>query len=113
MYAKEDESVRLRRTRSAKEEEGQNESEEGSGNWEKEKLRKNEVEETHNSGSQKDPKERSKVGKNGGVFEKGFSISLCNAQQDIPAKKQPEYLVLIHLLQLFLLFECQNICISF
>ncbi len=31
MYAKEDESVRLRRTRSAKEEEGQNESEEGSG----------------------------------------------------------------------------------
>ena len=47
------------------------------------------------------------------MFEKGFSISLCNAQQDIPAKKQPEYLVLIHLLQLFLLFECQNICISF
>ena len=69
MYAKEDESVRLRRTRSAKEEEGQNESEEGSGNWEKEKLRKNEVEETHNSGSQKDPKERSKVGKNGGESE--------------------------------------------
>ena len=67
--AKEDESVRLRRTRSAKEEEGQNESEEGSGNWEKEKLRKNEVEETHNSGSQKDPKERSKVGKNGGESE--------------------------------------------
>ena len=47
----------------------QNESEEGSGNWEKEKLRKNEVEETHNSGSQKDPKERSKVGKNGGESE--------------------------------------------
>lgn len=69
MYAKEDESVRLRRTRSAKEEERQNESEEGSGNWEKEKLRKNEVEETHNSGSQKDPKERSKVGKNGGESE--------------------------------------------
>ena len=69
MYAKEDESVRLRRARSAKEEEGQNESEEGSGNWEKEKLRKNEVEETHNSGSQKDPKERSKVGKNGGESE--------------------------------------------
>lgn len=69
MYAKEDESVRLRRTRSAKEEEGQNESEEGSGNWAKEKLRKNEVEETHNSGSQKDPKERSKVGKNGGESE--------------------------------------------
>ncbi len=69
MYAKEDESVRLRRMRSAKEEEGQNESEEGSGNWEKEKLRKNEVEETHNSGSQKDPKERSKVGKNGGESE--------------------------------------------
>ena len=40
-----------------------------SGNWEKEKLRKNEVEETHNSGSQKDPKERSKVGKNGGESE--------------------------------------------
>ncbi len=35
----------------------------------KEKLRKNEVEETHNSGSQKDPKERSKVGKNGGESE--------------------------------------------
>lgn len=69
MYAKEDESVRLRRMRSAKEEEGQNESEEGSGNWAKEKLRKNEVEETHNSGSQKDPKERSKVGKNGGESE--------------------------------------------
>ena len=69
MYAKEDESVRLGRTRSAKEEEGQNESEEGSGNWAKEKLRKNEVEETHNSGSQKDPKERSKVGKNGGESE--------------------------------------------
>ena len=32
-------------------------------------LRKNEVEETHNSGSQKDPKERSKVGKNGGESE--------------------------------------------
>ena len=69
MDAKEDESVRLGRTRSAKEEEGQNESEEGSGNWAKEKLRKNEVEETHNSGSQKDPKERSKVGKNGGESE--------------------------------------------
>ena len=27
------------------------------------------VEETHNSGSQKDPKERSKVGKNGGESE--------------------------------------------
>ena len=70
MYAREDESVRLRRQRIVKEEEVQHEQEDGSGNWKKEKIRKkNKVEETYNSGSQKDIKVRSKDDKNGGAGE--------------------------------------------
>ena len=70
MYAREDESVRLRRQRIVKEEEEQHEQEDGSGNWKKEKIRKkNKVEETYNAGSQKDIKVRSKDDKNGGAGE--------------------------------------------